>query len=78
MCNFGDIRDVSDSCDGKSDFVIVESSYAISPLSKNILHMSLRSSCIELQSVMHQATIQPTMQPTKHPTPIKVRANSLS
>ena len=51
MCPFGDIKDVPDSCDGKSGFVIVGSSCTICPLSKNVLHMSLAGSCAEVQSV---------------------------
>ena len=45
MCPFGDIKDVPDSCDGKSGFFIVESSCAICPLSKTVLHLPLADSC---------------------------------
>ena len=71
MCLFGDIKDVPDSCDGKSGFVIAGSSCAIYPLSKPVLHLTLADSCVELQSV----TDQPPNQASKHPTPSEIRAN---
>ena len=59
MCPFGDIKDVPDSCDGKSGFFIVGSSCTICPLSKNVLDMSLAGVCAELQSVTDLPPNQP-------------------
>ena len=60
MCPFGDIKDVPDSCVGKSEFFIVGSSCTVCPLSKNVLHMSLAGSCAELESVTELPPTQPT------------------
>ena len=59
MCPFGDIKDVSDSSNGKSGFFIVGSSCATCPLSKTVLHLSVACPSAELQSVMHHPTNQP-------------------
>ena len=64
MCPFGDIKDVPDSCDGKSGFFIVGLSCSICPLSKNVLHLTLTDFCVELKSVTDQESNQPTTQPT--------------
>ena len=59
MCPFGDKKDIPDSFDGKSGFVIVGSSCAICPLSKTVLYISLPGSCAKLQSVTDHPTTQP-------------------
>ena len=63
MCPFGDINNVPDFWYGKYGFVIVGSSFAICPFSKNVIHMSPAGSCVELQSEMHHQTDQPTNRP---------------
>ena len=68
MCPFGDIKDVPDSCDGKSGFFIVGSLCATCPLSKTILHLSVACLGAELQSVTDQTTNQPTSRPIKRVT----------
>ena len=59
MCPFGDLKDNSDSYDGKSWFFIV----VIFPLSKTVLHLTLADSCVELQSLTDHPTKQPNNQP---------------
>ena len=60
MCPFVDIKDVPDSCDGKSGFFIVGSSCTICPLSKTVLHLAVACLSAELQSVTDRPTDKPT------------------
>ena len=69
MCPFGDIKDVPDSCDGKSGFFIVGSSCAIQ---NRIAHVSSWFLCSA--SEFDRKKTQPPNQPTHG----EARANSSS
>ena len=62
MCPFGDIKDISGSCDGESGILIVGSSCAICLLSKTVLNLYPADSYVE--TVTDQGINQGTDQAT--------------